>query len=89
MKSFPAYWGCGKYYSSVKSDIGDFRVEKLSDISEIIIPFFKKYPIRGIKAIDFQDWCKVAELMNTKKHLTPEGLDQIRKIKDGMNKNRV
>lgn len=89
MKSFPAYWGCGKYYSSSKGDHGDFRVEKFSDISEIIIPFFHKYPIIGVKAADFQDWCKVAELMNTKKHLTSEGLDQIRKIKEGMNKNRV
>ena len=48
-----------------------------------------KYPIMGVKAADFQDWCKVAELMKTKKHLTPEGLDQIRKIKAGMNMGRV
>lgn len=89
MKSFPAYWGCGKYYYSDKGDHGDFRVEKFSDIYEIIIPFFHKYPIIGVKSADFQDWCKVAELMNTKKHLTPEGLDQIRQIKAGMNMNRA
>ena len=30
----------------------------------------KKYPILGVKALDFADFCKVAELMQEKKHLT-------------------
>ena len=34
------------------------------------------------------DFCKVANLMEGKLHLTKEGLDQIRKIKDGMNTGR-
>ena len=65
MSSFPAYWGCGKYYSLDKDDHGDFRVEKFSDIYEKIIPFFRKYPIIGVKAADFQDWCKVASGQRT------------------------
>ena len=32
------------------------------------------------------DWCKVAELMKNKQHLTAEGLKQIKKIKAGMNR---
>ena len=53
-----------------------------------ILPFFKRYPIIGVKALDFADWCKVAELMKEKKHLTKEGLEEIYKIKVGMNKGR-
>ena len=34
---------------------------------------------------DFADWCQVAELMQNKKHLTPEGLEGILKIKAGIN----
>jgi hypothetical protein len=38
--------------------------------------------------LDYLDWCKVAELMQNKEHLTASGLDQIRKIKAGINKGR-
>ena len=50
---------------------------------------FKKYPIPGVKALDFKDFCRAAELMKEKKHLTPEGLEQIKKIKAGMNSKRI
>jgi hypothetical protein len=52
------------------------------------LPFFRKYPIFGIKAQDFEDWAKVAEMIKTKAHLNNEVLDQIRKIRAGMNKSR-
>jgi hypothetical protein len=35
--------------------------------------FFKKYPILGVKAQDFEDWPKVAEMIKSKEHLTNEG----------------
>jgi hypothetical protein len=50
--------------------------------------FFQKYPLQGVKSKDFKDFCKVAELMENKAHLTAEGLDQIRQIKAGMNTGR-
>ena len=51
-------------------------------------PLFHKYSIFGVKALDFADLCKVAEMMKNKQHLTMEGLDQIKKINDGMNTGR-
>ena len=65
-----------------------YRVTKFDDIVNKIIPLFKKYKIRGVKALDFKDWCQVAELMKQKKYLTKEGLEEIRKIKAGINKGR-
>lgn len=38
---------------------------------------------------DFEDWAKVAEIMNSKANLTKQGLEQIKVIKAGMNKSRV
>ena len=67
----------------------NFKVTKFQDITNKIIPIFKKYNILGVKALDFADWCKVAELMKEKKHLTKEGLEKIRSIKSGMNSKRV
>ena len=54
---------------------------KLSDIQKIIIPFFQKYPLQGYKSTDYEKFCSVAELMKSKAHLTPEGLEKIIEIK--------
>jgi hypothetical protein len=41
-----------------------------------------------VKAEDFADYVKVAEIMKSKAHLTKEGFEQISLIKEGMNKGR-
>ena len=81
-----SYLICGNVYK--KRDTFNFEVSKFCDITDKIIPFFKKYPIRGVKALDFEDFCWAAELIKEKKHLTAEGLEEIRKIKAGMNTGR-
>jgi len=71
------------------SKVVNFQVTKFSDIVNIIIPFFDKYPIQGQRALDFEDFKKVAEIMKTNDHLTAEGFEKIGKIKEGMNHNRL
>ena len=63
-------------------------IVKFSDIINIIIPFFEKNPLLGVKLYDYLDWCKIAKLIAEGSHLTPEGLNLIRKIKSGMNTGR-
>jgi hypothetical protein len=58
-------------------------------IRERAIPFFNKYPIVGEKFLNFKDFCIIAELIKQNKHLTKSGLDQILKIKEGFNTNRL
>ena len=41
-------------------------VTKFTDIVSKIIPFFKKYPIEGVKAEYFKNFYKVAEMMKKK-----------------------
>lgn len=86
MRSLIEFLDCGNVHFS--KEAVNFLVEKFSDLETKIIPFFVKYPILGVKAQDFKYFCRAAELMKEKKHLTQEGLDQIRKIKDGMNTGR-
>lgn len=83
------YLECGKYYSSTKRNEGSVTVTKFSDIDLKIIPFFKNYPIIGIKALDFEDFYKIGELIKNKEHLTIKGLEKIEKIKSGMNTKRI
>ena len=65
-----------------------FKVTKFSDLTQNIIPFFSKYPILGVKSKDFYDFCEVADIMKEKGHLTIEGLNKIRLIRDRMNTGR-
>ena len=88
IRSLVQFWGCGDVFVRLNQPAVDFRIQKFSDLIEKVIPFFQKYPILGVKAKDFVDWCKVAEMMQKKTHLTLEGLDQIRKIKVGINTGR-
>lgn len=67
----------------------NYTITKFNDIYTILIPFFKKYPLMGIKQLDFIDFCKVAELMNKNEHKTLEGINKIIKIKENMNSNRI
>lgn len=86
MRSLIKYFDCGNIYKD--REAFKYQVEKFSDIYNKIIPFFYKYRIQGVKSLDYLDWCKVAELIKIKAHLTEEGLDQIREIKAGINKGR-
>ncbi len=89
IKGLISYLGCGLYSPDSKGEGVDFVVTRLSDITEKIIPFFTKYKIQGVKALDFTSFCKVAEIMKNKGHLTESGLDEIRLIKAKMNKGRI
>jgi LAGLIDADG endonuclease len=82
------YLSAGKLYKNSNEPFVNLTIYKLTEIKKIIIPFFEKNPLFGIKHLDFLDFCKVVKLMVERKHLTLEGLDQIRKIKSGMNRNR-
>jgi hypothetical protein len=66
----------------------DFIVTKFEDLTDKVIPFFKKYSVTGVKSKDFLDFCSAAELIKNKAHLTKEGIEEIRKIKSRMNKSR-
>lgn len=87
MKNFIEYFDCGNVHFS--KEAVSFVVEKFSDLEMNIIPFFVKHTIIGVKGQDFQDFLRAAQLIKEKKHLTQPGLDQIRKIKDRMNKGRL
>jgi hypothetical protein len=86
IRSLIDYFDCGKVY--LNREAIDYQVHKFSDLDKIILPFFYKYPILGVKKKDFEDFCKVSEIVKEKGHLTIEGLDLIRNIKAGMNKGR-
>ncbi|KAF3930962.1 hypothetical protein ABW19_dt0200586 [Dactylella cylindrospora] len=78
MINLTKFLGCGKIYPS--RNAFDYRVNKFSDLIEIIIPFFEKNSIVGDKLLDFVYFTRVADLIKNKAHLTKSGLEEIKGI---------
>lgn len=64
--------GCGTLVTS-NINCKVVVVSKFEDIFNIIIPFFKKYPLYGDKNLNYKDFVKAAFLIKDKAHLTQEG----------------
>ena len=88
MRSLIEYLGCGNLNIRSGGGAVDFKITNFENLTNKLIPFFKEYPMIGIKGLDFADWCKVAELIKNKIHLTSKGLEEIREINKGMNLRR-
>jgi len=76
-------WDKRKDNNTVNIVIGDF-----SDIINKIVPFFDKYPVLGVKHLDYLDWVRIANLIKLGKNKTVEGMEEIKVIEKGMNKTR-
>jgi len=62
-----------------------FAIRDINSINNIVIPHFTDYPLRGTKYLDYLAFKKVVGLINSNKHYTKEGLDEIIKISHNMN----
>lgn len=79
MRSFVDYLGCGRL--SVSKRAIYYTCSKFSDISEKILPFFRKHEVLGVKSGDLNCLWKIREIIKSKRHLTNEGFNHIRIIK--------
>ncbi len=79
-----AYFGCGV----VRKNHGTrlcYRVRGHENLLHKVLPFFEKHQLKTRKRVDFAKFRKVILLMDKGEHLTPEGLEKIRAIKERMN----
>ncbi len=88
MESFISYFNCGKIKKDTRHSVLYFTVSNFTHLIERIIPFFQEHKVLGVKFLDYEDWCKAAEIIKTKAHLTTEGINELRKLQDGMNSKR-
>lgn len=87
ISGFVDFFGCGAYRStSANRTTVYFECMNFAGNYAKIMPFFREFNIRGVKSKDFDDWCKVAEMIKAKDHLTKQGFDYICQIKSNMNK---
>ena len=73
----------------VRRNHGDrfcWRVRDIKNLSEVILPFFEKHPLKSQKNIEFHKFAKVIRLMEKGGHLTPEGFQRVLDISSEMNR---
>ena len=87
--------GCGAVYFQKEQRANHcqcyrYTVSAQRDILNTVIPFFKQYPLQSAsKRANFEIFCQIANLVKEGKHLTVEGLEEIRTLKAHMNLKTV
>ena len=56
--------------------------------SKLVIAFISNYPMLTRKNLDFIDWSKLVQLKDQNAHKTQSGLQNMRRIKLGLNRGR-
>nr|YP_010721260.1 LAGLIDADG homing endonuclease [Cyathus striatus]WDS46411.1 LAGLIDADG homing endonuclease [Cyathus striatus] len=80
------FFGVGLVTIRKFKDTGSFSVTKINDLSNIIVPHFREFPLQSQKREDFETWAKIVKLMVNKEHLTESGLVKIMELKSILNK---
>ena len=84
--------GCGAVYFQKETRVNHtqcyrYTVSSQRDITQKIIPFFQKHPLQlPSKRSSFETFCQIAQLIQNKRHLTKGGVEEIRALKETMNK---
>ena len=85
LHAMKSHFGCGV----VRTNHGDrmaYRVRSISDLNEIIIPFFFKHPLQTKKRVDFEKFRRILLMMKRGDHLMVAGVEEIRQIASQMNR---
>lgn len=78
------YLGCGIVRKSVSRGTAEWVIAKSEDINLKLIPILTKFSLSGVKLLDFERFKKASFLIEKKMHLTSEGVETIKAIKDAM-----
>ena len=89
LETVQEYLGCGNiYHLDFGRYVGykqkkwkrhvKYRVSNFDDLYKKVIPFFRKYPLFGMKLKSFDIFSEIAEKMINKEHLTESGLNEIK-----------
>jgi len=72
--------------SSLARNSARFYISRKSDLINIVLPHFDVYQLQGNKLKNYLIFKEIVLLVNSKAHLTPEGFNKIKLLKEGLNK---
>ena len=83
-----AHFNCGVVRTN-HDDRMAYRVRSIEHLLNHIIPFFEKHELKTKKRVDFQKFRRILLKIQKNIHLTPEGIEEIRIIKEQMNRGKL
>jgi len=87
LKNIETFFKCGGIRYSKKDNTYKYEIRDFTDLNKVIIPFFKKYPLKSYKKVDFDFFCEICSLISRGLHLNKEGLNLIVEKAYSMNKS--
>ena len=78
-------WKCGFIRPDRSDKTIKFEVRNVRDLTEIVIPHFRAYPLLSSKRVDFERFARICELMRDGGHFEFEGFVRIVRLATEMN----
>jgi hypothetical protein len=88
MQKLVEFFNCGYLVKDGPTKY-QYRIRNINDLEQHLFPLLNNYPLQTQKALDAAAFRQIHSLILAKKHLTVEGLNQIKSIKATMNKGRM
>jgi len=93
LEAIKDFFGCGsivlnKRYDNHTEDLYRYCIRSISELKEIVIPFFDQFPLKTYKQNDFILFKKALEMMGEKQHLEQQGWDTILELASQMNRRK-
>ncbi|PJE67546.1 hypothetical protein COU95_01870 [Candidatus Shapirobacteria bacterium CG10_big_fil_rev_8_21_14_0_10_40_9] len=93
LEKFQSKLGCGQIVDLKYERYGwkphvKFVVRKQKDLFYKVIPFFRQFSLQGKKRKDFELFCRAAEIIKKREHLSQKGIKKLEKIREFMNERR-
>jgi len=93
LERLQGFFGVGRVFRSQRhdnhrEDLAQYVVDRRTELIEVIIPFFGKHPMLSAKQGDFQKFATCMSLVESGRHLTPDGLAEIAEIAQTMNRRK-
>jgi LAGLIDADG endonuclease len=87
------YFGVGQVlanrrYDDHREHLYRYVVRRRTDLMNVIIPFFRRCPLRTAKRRDFDKFAMVVELISIGWHLSSQGLIEIAEVTQTMNRQK-
>ena len=69
-------------------DLYQFNVSRRRELLEVVIPFFRRHPLRTAKRRDFEKFARCLAIVDEGRHKTHKGLIEILEIAQTMNRRK-
>ena len=94
LEIFQKYFKCGKIFVNKRYDnhhehLYRYCVRSISDLQNVIIPFFRKHQLYTAKQKDFEIFACIVQMMHDRKHLTERGMQTVARKIEQMNRKKA